>query len=80
MVAASYQWKVRGEFKHIAPIAAFLGVAMQLIWIESATQIHHFSGALFLLWLLVIDGRPLTGRVEQHYIALRTGLSTAPKP
>ena len=80
LVAARYQWRVGGKLRYIAPISALLGLVMQLIWIESATQIHQVSGALFLLWLLVIGGMLLTGRVEEHYIALRIGLSNALKP
>lgn len=80
LVAARYQWRVGGKLRYIAPISALLGVVMQLIWIESATQIHQFSGPLFLLWLLVIGGMLMTGRVEQHYMSLRTGNSNALNP
>ena len=70
LVLAMYQWRVGGKLRYIAPISVLLGVVMQLIWIEFATQVHQFSGALFLLWLLVIGALLLTGRVEQYYIAL----------
>ena len=80
LIAARYQWRVGRMLRRIAPISALLGAGMQLIWLDTATQIHQYTGPLFLLWLLIIGGMLLTGRVEQHYVALRTARATAPQP
>ncbi len=76
VIAARYQWRVGGILKRIAPLSVILGVGMQFIWMDAATTLHQYTGALLLLWFLVIGGMLLTGRVEQRYMTMRT--ATAP--
>ena len=67
IVAARYQWKVGGTLRRISPITAVQGIAMQFIWLNSATFAHPFIGAIFFAWLLAIGGMLATGRVERHF-------------
>jgi len=69
VVAARYQWMVGGTLRRIAPVSALLGIGMQLIWVEAATDIHRVTGTLFFLWLLAIGLMLVTGRVERHFTA-----------
>ena len=69
IVAARYQWQVGGTLRKVAPVSAILGVAMQFIWVDSATILHPIIGTLFFIWLLVIGTMLSTGRVERHFIA-----------
>ena len=69
IIAARYQWRVGGTLRKVAPGSAILGIAMQFIWLDSATILHPIIGAAFFLWLLVIGAMLLTGRVERHFIA-----------
>ena len=69
IVAARYQWRVGGTLRKVAPGSAILGVAMQFIWLDSATIMHSIVGTGFFLWLLVIGTMLSTGRVERHFIA-----------
>ena len=69
IVAARYQWQVGGTLRKVAPGSAILGVAMQFIWVDSATILHPIIGTLFFVWLLVIGTMLSTGRVERHFIA-----------
>ncbi len=48
--------------------ARFLGIAMQLIWVEAATIVLPVVGGLFFVWLLVIGAMLATGRVERHFV------------
>ena len=80
VVAARYQWRVGGILKPMAPISAMLGVGMQFIWIDAVTRLHQYTGALLLLWFLVIGSLLLTGRVEQRYMVMRTAISPGPDP
>lgn len=73
LVAARYQWMVGGTLRRIAPVSALLGIGMQLIWVEAATDIHRVTGTLFFLWLLVIGAMLATGRVERHFTAMLAG-------
>ena len=69
IVAARYQWRVGGTLRKVAPGSAILGVAMQFIWLDSATIMHSIVGTGFFLWLLAIGTMLSTGRVERHFIA-----------
>ena len=68
IVAARYQWRVGGTLRKVAPGSASLGVAMQFIWLDSATIIHPIVGTAFFLWLLVVGSMLATGRVERQFI------------
>ena len=67
IIAARFQWKVGGALRRIAPITAIQGIAMQFIWIDSATITHPIIGAIFFVWLVAIGGMLATGRVERHF-------------
>ena len=69
LVAARYQWSVGGMLRKVAPGSAILGIAMQFIWLDSATILHPIVGTAFFLWLLLIGTMLATGRVERHFIA-----------
>jgi hypothetical protein len=69
VVAAWYQWRVGGTLRRVAPASVVLGIAVQVIWVPSATIIHSIVGGLFLLWLLAIGTMLATGRVERHFVA-----------
>ena len=70
IVAARYQWMVGGTLKYIAPVSAIVGLAMQFIWIDSATVIHPIIGIAFFLWLLVIGFMLTSGRIDSHFVAM----------
>ena len=74
IVAARYQWTVGGTLRYVAPASAIIGLAMQFIWIDSATplvsSVHRISGIAFFLWLLAIGFMLATGRVERHFQAM----------
>ena len=70
IVAAHYQWKVGGTLRRIAPLSAIIGIAMQFIWIDSATFLHPINGTAFFLWLVVIGTMLTMGRVERHFSAM----------
>lgn len=70
IVATRYQWMVGGTLRRIAPVSAILGVGMQFIWVEAATDIHRLTGTIFFLWLLAIGAMLATGRVERHFTAM----------
>ena len=70
LVAARYQWMVGGALRRIAPVSAILGIGMQLIWVEAATEFHRVTGTAFFLWLLAIGVMLVTGRVERHFTAM----------
>ena len=72
IVAARYQWTVGGTLRYIAPVTATIGLAMQFIWIDSATIMHPVIGTVFFLWLLAIGFMLTTGRVERHFVAFST--------
>lgn len=67
ITAARFQWKVGGILRRISPISAIQGVAMQFIWLNSATIAHPIIGAIFFVWLVAIGGMLATGRVERHF-------------
>ena len=67
LVAAKYQWRVGGSLRYIAPVSALIGIAMQFIWIDSATFMHRINGPAFVVWLTVIGVMLATGRVERHF-------------
>ena len=67
VVAARYQWSVGGVLRHVAPVSAVLGIAMQFIWVNSATVAHPIIGAAFLIWLVGVGMMLLTGRTEKLF-------------
>ncbi len=69
LVAARYQWRVGGALRKVAPGSAILGIAMQFIWLDSATVMHPIVGTAFFIWLLIIGTMLATGRVERHFVA-----------
>ena len=69
VVASFYQWRVGGHLRKIAPASAIVGLAMQFIWIDSATIMHPIIGVSFFIWLSAIGTMLATGRVERHFIA-----------
>ena len=70
IVAAHYQWMVGGNLRKIAPLSAIIGLAMQFIWIDSATIMHPIIGTAFFLWLMAIGFMLASGRVERHFVAM----------
>ena len=76
IVAARYQWMVGGNLKKIAPVSLVIGLAMQFIWIDSATILHPIIGTAFFLWLLAIGFMLASGRVERHFHAMTSKAST----
>ena len=76
IVAARYQWKVGGALRYIAPVSLIIGLAMQFIWIDSATVMHPIIGTAFFLWLLAIGFMLASGRVEIHFDAMASRAST----
>ncbi len=75
IVAARYQWKAGATLRRIAPVTAIIGIALQLIWFDAIIMLHTVSGAVFLVWLVVIGAMLFTGRVERHFVALRAAAS-----
>ncbi|MXZ67668.1 MAG: hypothetical protein F4Z17_01415 [Acidimicrobiia bacterium] len=67
VVAARYQWRVGGVLRYVAPVSAILGIAMQFIWINSATVAHPIIGTAFLVWLVGVGVMLLTGRTERLF-------------
>ncbi|MDE2817355.1 MAG: hypothetical protein OXM03_09215 [Chloroflexota bacterium] len=72
LVAARQQWKGGGKMRRLSPLSAIIGLAMQFIWIDSATFMHPINGTGFVLWLLLIGSLLTAGFVERHFSALRT--------
>lgn len=71
LVAAWQQWKAGGRLRVIAIFSALIGLAMQFIWIDSATFMHPINGTGFVLWLLLIGSLLTVGFVERHFRAMR---------
>ena len=69
IVAARYQWQVGGTLQWIAPASLIIGVAMQFIWVDSATVLHPIVGTAFFIWLLAVGTMLKTGRVERQFVA-----------
>ena len=67
VVGATYQWRVGGALRLIAPASAILGGAMHLIWIDAATGLHRISGIGFFVWLIIVGVMLSTGRIEQIF-------------
>ena len=67
VVASRFQWKVGGTLRFIAPVSGVLGLAMQFIWIDSATGLHPVVGGAFFLWLLAVGSMLFTGRTEELF-------------
>lgn len=67
VMASRYQWKVGGVLRYVSPVSAALGIAMQLIWVNSATVAHPIIGTAFLVWLVAIGMMLLTGRTERLF-------------
>ena len=70
IVASRYQWKVGGALRRVAPGSAIVGIAMQVIWLASATPVHPVVGGGFLLWLMAVGTMLLTGRTEQLFVKM----------
>ena len=70
IIATRYQWTAGGNLKKIAPVSLITGLAMQFIWIDSATVMHPIIGTAFFLWLLAIGFMLASGRVERHFMAM----------
>lgn len=71
LVAAWQQWKAGGKLRVISVFSALIGLAMQFIWIDSATFMHPINGTGFVLWLLLIGSLLTAGFVERHFRAMR---------
>lgn len=71
LVAAWQQWKAGGKLRVISVFSALIGLAMQFIWIDSATFMHPINGTGFVLWLLLIGSLLTAGFVEKHFRAMR---------
>ena len=67
VVAARYQWRAGFALRKIAPVSAALGIAMQFIWLDSATLVHPVVGTGFFLWLAAVGSMLATGRVERYF-------------
>ena len=67
VVASRFQWKAGGALRFIAPVSGVLGLAMQFIWIDSATGVHPVVGGAFFLWLLAVGSMLFTGRTEELF-------------
>ena len=67
VVAARYQWRVGGVLRYVAPVSAVLGLAMQFIWVNSATVAHPIIGTAFLIWMVGVGMMLLTGRTERLF-------------
>ena len=70
IIAARYQWAVGGQLRIVAPFSALAGVAMQFIWVDSATVLHPIIGTAFFIWLLAVGAMLATGRTERLFIRL----------
>lgn len=70
IIAARYQWTVGGQLRIVAPFSALAGVAMQFIWVDSATVLHPIIGTAFFIWLLIVGVTLATGRTERLFIRL----------
>ena len=62
ILAAKYQWQVGGALRKVAPASAIFGIAMQFIWLETATFMHPIIGAAFFLWLVAVGAMLASGR------------------
>lgn len=69
------QWRVGGLLRRLAPVSAFVGLAMQLIWVPAASLLHRFTGPLFVFWLALIGFMLASGRVQRRIL----GNATPPK-
>ena len=67
LVEARYQWRAGFALRKIAPASAALGIAMQFIWLDSATLVHPVVGTGFFLWLAAVGSMLATGRVERYF-------------
>ena len=66
VVGAVYQWRAGGNLRNAAVASAVVGIAMQFIWVDSATIMHRITGPAFFLWLIVVGTMLATGRVERY--------------
>ena len=69
LAAARYQWMAGGELRFIAPLSVIIGAAMLLIWLDTLTPVHRFSGVAFVLWLVAVGFMLSTSTVERLFIA-----------
>lgn len=77
LVAARQQWKAGGKLRRISPVSLIIGLAMQFIWIDSATFMHPINGTAFVLWLVLIGALLAGGFVERHFREMRAGRQDA---
>ncbi len=54
-----------GRVRLAALFTGGIGVAMQFIWIDSATVVHRVVGAAFLVWLVAVGTLLATGRLGE---------------
>ncbi len=62
VAAARRQWRGGGALRRVAPAAALLGLAMQLVWLDAATWAHPLTGTAFVIWLAAAGSCLLKGR------------------
>lgn len=62
VLAVPALWRAGGMLRLAAPFTGCIGVAMQFIWIDSATAVHRVVGTAFLVWLVAAGAMLATGR------------------
>jgi hypothetical protein len=67
VIASRFQWRVGGALRYVSPASAAIGVAMQFIWVDSATVAHPIIGIVFVAWLVAIGTMLLSGRTERLF-------------
>ena len=65
LAASPYLWMARGALRFVAPFSVVIGAAMLLIWLDTLTSIHRFSGVAFVLWLLTMGFLLFAARAER---------------
>lgn len=76
VVVSRHQWKMEGTLRYTSLLSAVTGIAMQFIWIDSATFAHRIVGANLFIWLVAVGTMLATGRGERlfpRYPAERAG-------
>ena len=64
-LAVPFMWRAGGVLRVAALFTGVIGVAMQFIWVDSATVVHRVVGAAFLVWLVAVGAMLATGRVDK---------------
>ena len=70
VVATRHLWRAGGVLRQAAPLSAVIGIAMQFIWIESATFAHRMVGAAFFVWLVTAGVMLAAGYPEKSSIGM----------